>query len=171
VGENRVQELETKFDGLKGRFEIHFIGHLQTNKAKKAAVMADWIHSVDSLRLAQALDRACASLGKKPRVLIEVNTSGETQKYGAPPEMLPELLNGTASLRNLEVSGLMTMAMLTDNPEKARACFRFLRELRDRAAAEGLYRLSELSMGMSQDYEIAVEEGATLVRVGTALFN
>lgn len=172
IGENRVQELSQKFGSLNGAFDIHFIGHLQTNKVRQVVPMVGMIQSVDSMRLARVVDAECARIQKTMDVLVEVNTSDETQKYGAREADLLPLLTGMAGLPNLRVRGLMTMAMLTDDTEKARACFRRLRGLRDRARAAGVPNagMDHLSMGMTQDFEAAVEEGATMVRVGSALF-
>ena len=165
LGENRVQELENKAGALRGLpVRWHMIGHLQRNKVRKVLPIAQLIHSVDSLRLAQEIGDQAGKLGLKARILIEMNVSGEASKFGIPPGELPALLNEAARLEHIVVEGLMTMPPIATDPEMSRPYFKKLRELR---AAHGL---KHLSMGMSQDYAVAVEEGATLVRVGTALF-
>ncbi len=165
LGENRAQELERKAGELRDLpVRWHMIGHLQRNKVRAVLPLVDLVHSVDSLRLAREMDHQAAKLGRKARALIEMNISGEASKFGLRPEELPPLLKEMRALENVVVEGLMTMPPLADDPEKSRPCFRRLRELRD---AHGL---KHLSMGMSQDYAVAVEEGATFVRVGTALF-
>lgn len=172
IGESRVQELERKYPELKREYEIHFIGHLQSNKAKQAALMADVVHSVDSFRIASALNAECEKLNKTLEVLIQVNTSQETQKSGITPEALPALFQEVERLPNLRVTGLMTMAMISEDSERIRGCFRRLREARELLWNQGADKavLRHLSMGMSDDFEIAIEEGATRVRVGSALF-
>jgi len=172
IGESRVQELAEKYPALKGSFEIHFIGHLQTNKVKQAVEMADMIHSVDSFKVASAIEAECQNLGKQMDVLLQVNTSSEPQKSGVTPEGLEELLLKVSGLQNLRVRGLMTMAMISEDNDKIRACFRKLREIREEILRKGAdpAQFLHLSMGMSDDFELAVEEGATLVRVGSALF-
>ncbi len=175
-GENRVQEFACKTSALKDLpgAEWHLIGHLQTNKARKAVELFHAVDSVDSLRLAQKLDQAAQEAGKILPVLIEINVGGEENKSGVAagsPE-LEELLLGAATLKHLQVRGLMTIPPYTENPEGARPFFRKLRELRDSIAARGLaqIQLDVLSMGMSHDFEVAVEEGSTCVRAGTAIF-
>lgn len=173
VGENRVQEGVAKRAALAGEFpsvDWHFIGHLQTNKAARAAENFDLIHSLDSPRLAEAISRS-ASRRAVP-VLIQVNVSGEGTKFGVPPGEVESLARAVSRLPGLELRGLMTIAPLTDDPETVRPVFRYLRELAgevDRLRLPGV-RMELLSMGMSQDYEVAVSEGATLVRIGTAIF-
>jgi hypothetical protein len=169
VGESRIQELAEKHDFLKERFAIHFIGHLQTNKVKQAVRMVKMIQSIDSVRLLSAVDDACGALGVVMPVLLQVNASLEEQKHGFEPGDLPDALEQSTHLKNISVQGLMTMAMLTGETEKIRGVFRSLRMLRDDLKKKG-FALSELSMGMSGDFEIAIEEGATMVRVGSALF-
>jgi pyridoxal phosphate enzyme (YggS family) len=152
--------------------EFHLIGHLQSNKAAKAAELFQAVDSLDSLRLAERLDAAAAKLGKTLRVLVEVNVGGEEAKSGLAadsPELL-QILQAATRLRNLEFRGLMTVPPFTEDPEGARPCFRQLRELHDRLAEATGMALPELSMGMSHDFEIAVEEGSTCVRIGTAIF-
>ena len=175
-GENRVQEFAGKVDQLRDLpdAEWHLIGHLQTNKAAKAAELFAGVDSVDSLRLAQKLNAAAEQLGKMLPVLIEINIGGEAAKSGVPPGSpeLQSLLDGAARLERLEFCGLMTIPPFAEDPESARPYFRKLRELRDRIATRRLPKigLDVLSMGMSHDFEVAIEEGSTCVRVGTAIF-
>jgi pyridoxal phosphate enzyme (YggS family) len=169
VGENRVQEALQKQQALAGlSVEWHLIGTLQRNKARSAVGRFALIHSVDRLDLATELDRRSIE-GNRQRVLVQVNCSAESQKGGASPESLPELLDQLQTLSRLQVEGLMTMSALTDDQAEQRRSFRLLRELREAAERSG-HRLPELSMGMSGDYPIAVEEGATMIRLGTVLF-
>lgn len=173
IGENYIQEARDKFDALiHETVQWHFIGHLQTKKAKYAVRMFDLIHTVDSLKLAEELDRCAVKAGKIQDVLIQVNISGETTKSGVSPEEAPEIIAQTDALPNLRVKGLMTIPPFFDDPDKARPCFAALRKLRDRVMSQRLpgLDLHELSMGMSGDFETAIEEGATLVRIGTAIF-
>jgi pyridoxal phosphate enzyme (YggS family) len=169
-GENYVQEAKGKIAALGPGLSWHLIGSLQTNKAKEAVALFDLIHAVDRLKLAQALESAAARLGKVQAILIQVNLAAEDTKSGVAPAALPELLKAVADLPHLEVAGLMTMPPWFADPEAARPFFRALRELRDRLRDLIGLPLPELSMGMSGDYEVAVAEGATLVRVGTAIF-
>jgi len=172
-GENRVQEAEQKLQGLadiRSGFRFHLVGHLQGNKARKAVALFDRIHSVDGLELAGKLEQAAAGSSRVARVLVQVDLAGEATKFGLDASrLLPALqeLSGSGALR---VEGLMVLPPYEEDPERVRPFFRRLRELRDEAFARGLLQGSELSMGMSHDLETAVEEGATLVRVGTALF-
>jgi len=173
-GENRVQEAQKKVDNeelkvLNGRVHWHLIGHLQKNKAKTAVALFDLIHSVDSFELAEELDRQAAKLSKKQRVLIQVKLSEEESKYGIPEDALPDLLQRTAALVNIRVEGLMTIPPFFEDSETSRPYFKKLSSLRNAAEKIG-FQLPELSMGMSNDYEVAIEEGATMVRVGTAIF-
>lgn len=169
VGENRVQEALAKQAEAQGlAVQWHLIGTLQRNKARLAVNRFALIHTVDSLPLATDLDRR-ATAGSRQAVLVQVNCSGEPQKGGVEPTGLPALLDGLAALPRLSVRGLMTMAELSEDESVPRAAFRLLRSLRDEAAATG-HELPELSMGMSGDYHVAVEEGATMVRLGTLLF-
>jgi pyridoxal phosphate enzyme (YggS family) len=169
IGENRVQEAVAKQDVLE-RVPVtwHLIGTLQRNKARHAVGRFALIHSVDRLELAGELQRRIPTGSRQP-ILVQVNCSREPQKGGAEPDALPEMLAAIAQLDRLDPRGLMTMAALTDDVREQRRAFGLLRELRDAAQREG-YRLPELSMGMSGDYAVAVEEGATLVRLGTVLF-
>jgi PLP dependent protein len=169
VGENRVQEALAKQEALGPvPVEWHLVGSLQRNKARHAVGRFALIHSVDRLELAGELQRRSAG-GARQAVLVQVNCSGESQKGGVEPDGLLELLTALAQLDRLEVRGLMTMAALTADEGEQRRAFRQLRELRDAARGEG-HRLQELSMGMSGDFGVAVEEGATIVRLGTVLF-
>lgn len=168
VGENRVQEALGKLDACADvPVEWHLIGSLQRNKARQVAGRFALIHSVDRLDLAAELARR--AVGGRQRILLQVNCSAEAQKGGVAPSELPGLLDAVLALDSLEVRGLMTMAELTDDPAVQRAAFRRLRELRDDADRRGI-ALPELSMGMSGDFSVAVEEGATMVRLGTILF-
>jgi len=168
-GENYLQEARPKIEALGQAASWHFIGHLQSNKAKGAVELFDLIHGVDRLKLARALNAAAASLGKVQEILIQVNLAGEASKSGTAPEGAAELLRALSLLPHLRVVGLMTMPPFLE-PEAVRPYFRALRELRDHLQDLSGRPLQELSMGMSGDYEVAVEEGATLVRVGTAIF-
>lgn len=175
-GENRVQEYAGKSDSLRDLpdAEWHMIGHLQTNKAEAAVELFQAIDSVDSVRLARKLNDAAVQLKQKLPILIEVNVGGESAKSGLRPgaEELEELLRLAPELDHLEIRGLMTVPPYSGDPEAARPYFRMLRELRDRISARQLpqIRMDSLSMGMSHDFEIAIEEGSTCVRVGTAIF-
>lgn len=173
IGENYIQEARDKYAALQGMpVTWHFIGHLQTNKAKYAVRMFDLIHTVDSYRLARELDGCAEKIPKVQSVLIQVNVAGEASKSGvAPDEALP-LIRRAAALEHIAVKGLMTLPPFFNAPEKVRPFFAALRRLRDRIAAEQIDNidLQELSMGMTGDFEAAVAEGATLVRIGTAVF-
>jgi pyridoxal phosphate enzyme (YggS family) len=175
-GENRVQEFDGKAEALRDLrdAEWHMIGHLQGNKAGKAAELFAAVDSVDSLRLAQRLNAAAQSVGKKLAVLIEINVGGETAKSGVAPgsNELEEIVRGAAELEHLEIRGLMTVPPFTEDPQQARPYFRKLRELRDQIAARKWpgVGMNVLSMGMSHDFEVAIEEGSTCVRVGTGIF-
>jgi pyridoxal phosphate enzyme (YggS family) len=171
LGENRVQEAGAHVEALgRGAARWHMIGHLQRNKAARAVELFDRVQSVDGVEVARALARHAAAAGRTLRALIEVNVGGEASKFGVAPAGLEGLLEQVLALPGLAIDGLMTVAPLTERPADARPHFARLRALRD-AAAKSLGRaLPELSMGMSADFEVAVEEGATIVRVGTALF-
>jgi pyridoxal phosphate enzyme (YggS family) len=173
-GENRVQEAEGKAAALAdlraNGMVWHLVGHLQTNKARKAAALFDRIHSLDGLDLAHRLEHAAAEQGQTLWALVQVDLAGERTKFGLDQARLFPALEELRGFKSLRVAGLMTLPPFAEDPEHARPYFRRLRELRDKALAEGSLLGSELSMGMSHDLEVAVEEGATLVRVGTALF-
>ena len=169
-GESRVQEALVKIPALPSLLRWHFIGHLQANKVRKALPCFELIHGIDTVDIARDVDRVAAEMGLFPRVLLEVNVSGEGSKHGFTPEGLERELEGLLALPRIQVEGFMTMAPLVKEAEAARPYFTKLRELRDRLAGQVGIPLATLSMGMSGDYEVAVEEGATLVRVGSALF-
>lgn len=170
IGENRVQEARQKQDEWPDApVRWHLIGHLQRNKVRLAVGRFALIHSLDSIRLADVLEQEAAKRDLAQNVLVEVNVAREPQKSGAMPEEAAAIVAHTALLPHLRVRGLMTLAPLTEKKDVIRAAFRGLRELRDRLAPN-VSRLTELSMGMSNDFEIAVEEGATMVRLGTVLF-
>ena len=172
-GENRVQEGVEKAAALTDLpLEWHLIGHLQSNKARKAATTFKWIHSVDRLELLRKLDEAAASAGTRPNVLLQVNLADEEQKSGANESAVADLARAAGQSRALALRGLMIIPPIPDEAEESRPWFRKLRELRDRLVAGGIpsASLTHLSMGMSQDFEVAIEEGATIVRVGTAIF-
>jgi len=170
-GENRVQEWESKRSTVTGLDATwHLIGHLQSNKARRAANLFSRVDSVDSIALAQKLDATAAAEGNRLKVLIEVHQGGEETKSGVPEADLPALTKGMAHLRNLELLGLMTIPPYFEEPERVRPYFRGLRELRDKTGAQLGLPLTVLSMGMSHDFEIAIEEGATEIRVGTGIF-
>jgi len=170
IGESRVQEAEAKMPLCPGGARWHMIGHLQRNKVARAVDIFDMIHSVDSLKLLMAVESACESAGKSMPVCIEVNTSGESSKFGLPPEDLPAIINESMGLTRVSVVGLMTIPPFDADPERARPFFSRLREMRDDISVKTGVDLSELSMGMTNDLEAAVKEGATYVRVGTAIF-
>ncbi|RJP67316.1 MAG: YggS family pyridoxal phosphate-dependent enzyme [Candidatus Abyssobacteria bacterium SURF_17] len=173
LGENRVHEaLEKQAEIGRASVEWHMVGHLQSRKAKQAAEAFDMIQSVESISTAEALDKRCGVLGRSMPILIEVNTSGEEQKYGVSLEGAESFIRRVARMRPLRVEGLMTMAAFVADPEEARASFRRLRELANELATKNIEGASfrVLSMGMSNDFEVAIEEGATMIRIGTAIF-
>jgi len=172
LGENRVQEAREKIEKLGSLARWHLIGHLQSNKAKYAVKLFDLIHSVDNLELARELDKQAAKIGKIQDVLIEVSIAGEAAKAGVTMQDVAVLVREAAKLKNISIKGLMTMPPYSEEPENSRPFFRKLRELAETIKKENIPAVSmnELSMGMSGDFEIAVEEGATMVRVGTAIF-
>ena len=176
-GENRIQEALQKFGPGRANFkvpntELHLIGHLQSNKARKALDLFDMIHSVDSLRLAETLSRIAQESDCTVPVLIEVNTSGEESKFGIEPDHTLDLTQQAATLPGLRVLGFMTVGAWLPDPEAVRPCFRMLREIRDDIAARNIPNVDTgmLSMGMTNDYQVAIEEGSTMVRIGTAIF-
>lgn len=164
LGENRVQEARHKIEILGQLAVWHLIGHLQTNKAKDAIRLFDWVHSLDRIELAKELDRRAIAARRTINVLIEVNIGEEPQKSGVRPEEVKPLLDAAMGLQGIRIRGLMAIPPIALNAEQARPYFRRLRELRDEAGLE------HLSMGMSSDFEVAIEEGATMVRLGTAIF-
>lgn len=169
-GENKVQEAKAKIPQCPGRLSWHMIGHLQSNKCRDAVQFFSMIQSVDSLALAVEIDKWAEKLGKRMPVLLEVNVAGEASKYGFGPEAALAAVEQINALPRLEIQGLMTVAPYTPTPERVRPFFQMLRELRERCSDKLGAPLPHLSMGMSGDFEIAIEEGATIVRIGTALF-
>lgn len=172
LGENYMQEARQKIELIGKPVSWHFIGHLQSNKAKYAVDLFDMIHSVDSLHLAESISSEARKKNKTIPILIQVNISGEESKHGLNPQTTLQLIQDAAKLQNLSIKGLMTMPPLSENPENSRPYFNALRNLRDMLAAKlpENVDLHELSMGMSSDFEVAIEEGATLVRIGTSIF-
>jgi PLP dependent protein len=173
LGESRPQQLCHRVAELAGDVRWHMIGHLQRNKVDMVVPAAELIHSVDSLRLLRKIESSAAAVGKRSRILLEVNVSGEDSKDGFTPEELRSHWQEILDLKHVDVQGLMTMAPHSDQAESARQFFRQLRELRDELAARSESRLTlpELSMGMSGDFEVAIEEGATLIRIGSRIFD
>lgn len=170
IGENFVQELVHKRDELNDLpVRWHFIGHLQTNKVKYIAGWIHLIHSVDSLRLGEEISKYASRVGRVLDVLVEVNTSGEATKYGVNPERTTPLIEELSALPSLRVQGLMTVGPFAEDPEESRSAYRMLRDVAGNARQKG-FQLPHLSMGMTNDFEVAIEEGATIVRVGTAIF-
>jgi len=173
IGHNYVQEAQREvLANVPSKVEFHMIGHLQRNKAGKAVELFHVIETVDDYRLAEALDHRAQAIGRKLGVLIQVNVSGEQQKSGISPDNIEKLATGIRDLSNLVLQGLMTMPPFFDDPVRARPYFAKLRALREKLVSAGIFTpdMKELSMGMTGDFEVAVEEGATLVRIGTALF-
>jgi PLP dependent protein len=169
-GESRVQEAKTKV-GLIDGITWHLVGHLQTNKAKNAVKMFSFIHSIDSVHLAEELDKRCENEKKIMPICLEINIASEEAKYGIRSDDCLEIIKQVVSLPHLKLEGLMTMAPFVEDAEIIRRSFRGLRELRDRINDSGIATLPHLSMGMTHDYEIAIEEGATILRIGSAIFN
>jgi pyridoxal phosphate enzyme (YggS family) len=172
-GENRVQEALQKIASATDlNIRWHLLGHLQTNKARKAAPAFAAIHSIDGIELLQKIDAAAVETGRTPELLIQVDLAGEATKFGALPAEVPRLLEAAAACRAARVTGLMTLPPVPESPENARPWFTRLRDLRDEWVTSGVpaAMLGELSMGMSADFEVAVQEGSTMVRVGTAIF-
>ena len=173
LGENRVQDAVAKHSVIGNRAEWHLIGHLQTNKAGDAVKIFTLIHSVDSQRLALAIDREAAKIGKIQDILIQVNTSGEESKFGIEPDAAEGLAKEISLYKNIKIKGLMTIAPEVDDPEGVRPYFKALREIRDNLseALSTIHYPLFLSMGMTGDFEVAIEEGSSMVRVGRAIFN
>ncbi len=173
-GENRIQEAESKLPGFQkmAHLKWHMIGHLQSNKARRAAELFDFVHSLDSIKLARKLSQAAIEIGKTLPVLIQVDLGLETTKFGTEQSQVADLVAAILNLNGLHLQGLMTIPPFFDNPEESRPYFAALRELRDALQADqaGCLGNGELSMGMSHDFEVAIEEGATMVRIGTAIF-
>lgn len=172
IAENRVHEASTKQAQIGRSVQWHMVGHLQSRKAKQAVELFDMVQSVDSVSTAGALQKRCAEAGRSMPILVEVNTSDEEQKYGVSPDEAEPLIREIASMQNLRVEGLMTMAALLPDPEGARPAFRRLRELAERLREKGIEEacFQALSMGMSNDFEVAIEEGSTMLRIGSAVF-
>ncbi len=170
LGENKVQEMLRKAPDLPAKVRWHLIGHLQSNKVRKVLPVAEMIHSVDSLALAQDIDRIAAELGLFPKVLLEVNVAAEASKHGFAPALLESQMEELLALDRVEIHGLMCIPPAGKEAEDSRRHFVFLREYRDRLEQRAGTKFAALSMGMSGDYAVAVEEGATLVRVGSAIF-
>jgi len=174
LGENRVQEAEVKIPQVgRDAARWHLVGHLQANKARRALQLFDVIHSLDSIALAQRLDRLCEELGRQSvPLLIQVDLAHEETKSGIAEQELPQLVEAMGELKRLELIGLMTLPPFFADPEHARPYFRRLRQLRDELVAAGVFgdKLGELSMGMTHDFAVAIDEGATMVRIGTAIF-
>ncbi len=172
IGENRIQEAETKFKQIPLKFEKHLVGHLQTNKAKKAVELFDMIQSVDSVKLANEISRRAIQKGKVIGVLVEVNTSAESTKYGLKPDEVMDFMKQISKLEGIKVKGLMTVGLFSSDMEKVRPCFKKLKRIFDELKEEKIpnVEMKCLSMGMTQDYEVAIEEGANMVRIGTAIF-
>ena len=172
VGENYVQEAEKAFEVLGHRVKWHMIGHLQRNKVKKAVMIFDMIETVDSMRLAREISKCCGKIGKVMPVLIEINSGEETQKAGVLPADAPALVEEMRSLENIKIMGLMTMGPFAGDPEDSRPYFQRTRELYEALKKKNLpgVEMQVLSMGMSNSYRVAIEEGANLVRIGTKLF-
>ena len=172
IGENRVHEALTKRGTVGDRVKWHMIGHLQRRKVRDAVRVFDYIHSVDSLALAKEIDKRCTHLGKIMPVLFEVNVSGEETKFGLSPEQTPGVIRQASALEHIRIEGLMMMAPLVSNAEEVRPCFRELARLAESVAREAIPNVTmrHLSMGMTNDFEVAIEEGSTAVRIGTAIF-
>lgn len=169
-GENRVQEAGMKIPECPATLCWHLVGHLQRNKIRPALELFSSIDSVDSLRLLEALQAGCEATGRRIEVLLEVNVSGEAVKFGFKPEEVPDVLKRSPEWNRIDVMGLMTIPPLTEDPEGARTHFRALRECRDRWQQETSFPLPVLSMGMSHDFEVAIDEGSNIVRIGSAIF-
>jgi pyridoxal phosphate enzyme (YggS family) len=172
IGENRVQEAESKFDQITEKVEKHLVGHLQTNKAKKAVELFDFIQSVDSQRIAQEISRRALEMGKVMDVLVEINTSGEKTKFGVDPDNAMSLVKSISNLEGIKIKGLMTIGFFSDIPEDTRPCFKRLKSIFERIQSENIpnVEMTYLSMGMSNDFEVAIEEGSNMVRIGTGIF-
>lgn len=169
IGENRVQDARQKFEQIGSKVQWHFVGHLQTNKVKKALRFADLIQSVDSFRLAQEIQNQAEKMDRDVDILIQVNTSGEESKYGFAPHETVEAVDAISKFSKINVKGLMTIGAFSNNSNRVRSCFRELRELGEKAK-EKVVDISILSMGMTSDFELAIEEGSTMVRIGRSIF-
>jgi pyridoxal phosphate enzyme (YggS family) len=172
IGENKVQEAKEKYQIITADIEWHLVGHLQTNKVKYAVEIFDCIHSVDSIKLAEEIDKRSLQFGKTTNVLVEVNVSGEETKCGIKPEEVEPFLKEISKFSRIRVRGLMTIAPIVEDKEEVRPYFRKLRELSKEIKSKNIknVRMDYLSMGMSEDFEIAIEEGANMVRIGRGIF-
>ena len=170
LAENRIQEAKAKMPKLTGTFSVHLVGHLQSNKARDAVKLFDVIHSIDKISTAKKVDAEASAIGKRQKILIQINASGEESKYGIEPEKAPQLVKEITDLNNIELLGLMTIAPFTDNKELVRRAFKETRDLMLEINAQEGLQLRELSMGMTSDYVQAVKEGSTMVRIGRAIF-
>lgn len=172
IGENRVQEAEEKFKQIPEEFAKHLVGHLQTNKAKKAVELFDMIQSLDSMKLAEEISKRAQQKGKTMDVLVEVKTSGEPTKFGLEPSEVYDFVTKLSDLEGISVRGLMTVGLFSSDMNQVRPCFRKLKNLFDELKDANIPRIEMeyLSMGMTQDYEAAIEEGANMIRIGTAIF-
>ncbi len=170
MGENRVQEAAAKIPNCVSGPDWHLIGHLQRNKARAAVELFPCIHAVDSMKLLEQIARVAEETGLQPSLLLEINASGESSKFGLKPEEAPAVIERALTLRQVTLTGLMTLAPIAPDPELTRPVFAKVRECRDRWERQFGIALPELSMGMSGDFEVAIEEGATWIRIGTALF-
>ena len=172
IGENKVREAALKYKNIENEVNWHLVGHLQTNKVKEAIQIFDMIHSLDSIKLAAAIDKEAGKIGKVTKVLLQVNVSAEETKFGVEPAHLFEILSEVSKFKNLNICGMMTIAPLVDDAAKVRPYFKNTKELFDKAKSVKLNNvdMKYLSMGMSQDFEAAIEEGANMVRIGTAIF-
>ena len=169
-GENRLQDALSKYRQIKDISNLHMVGHLQTNKVKKTLELFDMIQSLDSVKLAGEIDKHAKAANKVMDVLVQVNTSEEATKSGIRPEEAVDFIKQASAFPNIKIKGLMTIGPLTDNPENARPCFRVLKELYDKINQSANRQLTILSMGMSDDYRIAIEEGSNMIRIGRVLF-
>lgn len=170
LGENKAQELRDKSELISGDFFWHYIGHLQSNKIKYVIKSAEFIHSVDTLKLAEEINQKAGQINKRQKVLLEIKTSDEATKFGLSTEKeIYELAEFCLAQKNIELSGLMTMAPYTDDEKVIRDCFIKMRKLKNKFESNGIL-INELSMGMTNDFELAIEEGATMIRIGTAIF-
>jgi pyridoxal phosphate enzyme (YggS family) len=172
IGENKVQEAEEKFCKISEKFGKHLVGHLQTNKVKKAIGLFDMIQSLDSLKLANEISKRALEGGKVMDVLVEVNTSGEESKFGLKPDEVLDFVKNISELKGIKVKGLMTVGLFTSDIQKARPCFKSLKGIFERIKTENILGIDMkyLSMGMTSDYEVAIEEGSNMLRIGTAIF-
>ncbi len=172
IGENRVQEAEEKFQEINEEVEKHLVGHLQTNKAKKAVELFDLIQSVDSIHIAEEISKRAREKRKIMDVLVEVNTSGEKTKFGVEPEETLSLIETISKLEGIRIKGLMTIGLFSDDPEAPRPCFKKLKSLFEemKSAQISNVEMRYLSMGMTGDFEVAIEEGSNIVRIGTGIF-